>query len=186
MSDALITLETERLWLRPMIISDLDDVFEYASNPRVGPNAGWKPHQSKEESLRIMAEIFLDRENIWGIVTKQKRKLIGSIGLIDDPKRQGLRVKMIGYSIGEPYWGRGFTTEASLAILRYGFAALELELISGYCYLANRRSRQVMEKCGFHYEGCLRKAEHLFDGIIRDHLCFSLLREEYEENYGGE
>ena len=49
-----IKIETERLILRPFEESDLDDFYEYAKNDNVGPNAGWKPHESKEESEKIL------------------------------------------------------------------------------------------------------------------------------------
>jgi len=56
----------------------------------------------------------------------------GSIGLIDDPKRQYDMVKMIGYAIGEAYWGKGFMSEATHKVIQYGFAELKLFAISAY------------------------------------------------------
>jgi len=99
-------LHTERLLLGPFHINDVDDVFNYSCTPNVGANAGWKPHESKEETLKIMNEIFLDKETVWGIELKKTKKIIGSIGLIDDPKRQYDMVKMIGYAIGKAYWAK--------------------------------------------------------------------------------
>ena len=46
------TLETERLILRPFILDDLDDFFEYCSLETVGPNAGWAVHKDKEFSKK--------------------------------------------------------------------------------------------------------------------------------------
>ena len=43
-------METERLILRRWEDSDAEDLFKYASDPDVGPIAGWPPHQSIEES----------------------------------------------------------------------------------------------------------------------------------------
>jgi putative acetyltransferase len=48
------TLETDRLILRPWRENDLEDFHEYCVDPEVGPNAGWKPHESMEESRRIL------------------------------------------------------------------------------------------------------------------------------------
>ena len=42
-------IETERLLLRPWRLEDAADMYAYAKNPNVGPNAGWKPHESVEE-----------------------------------------------------------------------------------------------------------------------------------------
>ena len=49
-------LETERLVLRMYTEDDAEGLFAYASNPNVGPRAGWKPHESPEESLEIIRE----------------------------------------------------------------------------------------------------------------------------------
>ena len=56
-----IVLETERLILREWNENDLDDFFEYASNPDVGPRAGWNPHENKEVSQEILKH-FIDEK----------------------------------------------------------------------------------------------------------------------------
>ena len=51
-------LETARTLLRPFADGDAQDLYDYARDPRVGPAAGWKPHESLEESLRIIHTVF--------------------------------------------------------------------------------------------------------------------------------
>jgi RimJ/RimL family protein N-acetyltransferase len=51
-------METERILLRPWLDSDADTLFKYASDPDVGPHAGWPPHQSVEESLEVIRTVF--------------------------------------------------------------------------------------------------------------------------------
>ncbi|MDL2236607.1 GNAT family N-acetyltransferase [Christensenellaceae bacterium OttesenSCG-928-K19] len=51
-------LETERLLLRPAELEDYRDIYEYSKHPDVGSNAGWKPHENKEETIAIMRDIF--------------------------------------------------------------------------------------------------------------------------------
>ena len=169
-------LKTERLLLRPITEADAEATLAYAKGPNVGPNAGWKPHENLEETHQVLKEVFLDKENIWGIVFEDT--LIGSIGLMDDPKRQNPHTKMLGYAIGEAYWGNGIMTEAARAVLAYGFETLQIDLISGYCYTFNTRSRRVLEKCGMRLEGQLRMAEERSDGEIFDEFCFSITRGE--------
>ena len=53
------TMETERVLLRPWHDSDAESLFKYASDPDVGPRAGWPPHKSVEESLEIIRTVFL-------------------------------------------------------------------------------------------------------------------------------
>ncbi len=174
-------LYTQRLYLRAMTNDDAGDIFEYASNQNVGPNAGWKPHESREETLAVMKAIFLDKESMWGIVLKQSGKLIGSIGLVKDPKRENDNARMMGYSLGEPYWGVGYMTEAAREVLRYGFCDMKLGLISAYCYPFNERSKSVLKKCGFVYEGTLKLAEKIYDGNVYDNECYVLTAQEYFE-----
>lgn len=168
-------LTTDRLLLRPIVAEDAEDIYEYSRNANVGPNAGWKPHESIEETRLIMERVFINQEGVLGIILRESGKLIGSIGLVKDPKRENDKARMLGYAIGEAYWGQGFMTEAVRELLRYGFEELNLDLISAYCYSHNQRSRRVLEKCGFLHEGTLRQCEQLFDGNTYDHECYVLV-----------
>lgn len=173
-------IKTERLTLRPIVFSDQEDIFEYSKHPLVGPDAGWKPHENMEETMDIMKTIFLDQDSVWGIELKDEKKIIGSIGLIKDQKRENKQVMMLGYAIAYDQWGNGITTEASKAVINYGFKKLGLSLISVCCYAYNERSRRVIKKCGFKYEGTMRQAEERFDGKIFDSELYSITKEEWE------
>jgi len=171
---------TERLILRPIVLNDLEDIFEYSKHPLVGPDAGWKPHESRNETMDIMKAIFLDKDSVWGIVLKDSQKMIGSVGLIEDPKRENNLAMMLGYAIAYEQWGKGITSEASRVVLNYGFEKLGLSLISVCCYEYNSRSRGVITKCGFKYEGTMRQAEKRYDGKIFDSEIYSITKEEWE------
>jgi acetyltransferase len=177
----MATLTTKRFILRSITMDDIDDIYEYAKEENVGPNAGWKPHESREETIEIAKQIFIGQETVWAIVYKENPKVIGTVALIDDPKREYDRAKMIGYAISQNYWGRGIMTEVAKEVIEYGFEQLELDLISAYCYPFNLRSKRVIEKCGFQYEGTLKKAERVYNGEIYDNLCFALTKEEYTQ-----
>ena len=172
-------LKTKRLILRPFTMEDAQAVFDYSHQPNVGLNAGWKPHDSVEETRDTMQQIFIGKEGVFAIVVQETGQLIGSVGLIDDPKRENPRAKMLGYALSENYWGKGFMTEAVHALMRYAFERMEVDLVSAYCYPNNRRSRNVLQKCGFEFEGKLRKSEVRFDGSVMDDECFSLMRERW-------
>lgn len=73
-------------------------------------------------------------------------------------------------------------TEALRAVTEYGFERMSLDLISATCYPDNARSRRVLEKCGFAYEGRLHHAELLWNGEVRDHLLFYLPHEALQAN----
>ena len=72
-------METERLLLRPWQESDAETLFKYASDPEVGPRAGWPPHQSVEESREIIRTVF-NTEGMWAVTWKETDEPIGDQG----------------------------------------------------------------------------------------------------------
>lgn len=176
-----MNIQTERLLLRPVVENDDQDIFAYAQEPNVGPHAGWKPHESIEETREIMQQLFIGQEDIFAIVYRQEERVIGTIGLVADPKRDNDRSMMLGYAMSERFWGQGLMTEAARAVICYGFEQLGAELIAAYCYPQNSRSQAVLRKCGFIYEGTLQQASRLYDGRVVDEKCYSLIPEDYRD-----
>ena len=171
-------LETERLRLRSWTLEDLDDFYEYAKSLEVGPDAGWMPHACKEESEKILRS-FIENDDIWAIELKENSKVIGSVGLHKDTNRSGINSKMLGYVLSKVYWGQGIMPEAVKAVIKYAFEEEGLELISVQHFRFNSKSKRVIEKCGFKYEGTIRKGRKLFNGKVVDLGCYSMLKEEY-------
>lgn len=171
-------LFTDRLILRPWSVDDLDDFYEYAKNPNIGPNAGWLPHKSKEKSLEIL-ESFIKNDEVRAIVFKENNKVIGSIGVHTDKKRLNPNSKMIGYVLSEDYWGMGLMTEAVKEVLRYLFEEENVDIVSCYHSPFNNKSKNVIERSGFSYEGTLRKATKHYNGQVYDDVCYSLIKEDY-------
>lgn len=176
------SLETERLVLTMFTEDDAVDLYEYAKNPNVGPHAGWSPHKDMEESLRIIRELFIPNQT-WAIRKKDEDKVVGSISLEPDRYRPDANSKELGYSLAEDCWGQGIMTEAAKEVIRFAFDELGLDQIGICTGEANRRSQRVIEKCGFKYEGTIRRTYKVYDGTLRDSLLFSMLRREYEEQY---
>ena len=173
-SDAPI--ETERLLLRPFRESDAEAFFECCQNPNIGNNAGWKPHGSLEESQEILRSVFISQSGIWAIILKEDGRLIGSVGIIPDSKRENPQARMLGYWLDESHWGKGYMTEAVQSVLDYGFNTLQLSLITANCYPHNERSQQVLKRHGFIYEGTLHQAELTYNGHLYDHQCYYLTK----------
>ena len=169
-------IETERLLLRPFRESDAEAFFECCQNPNIGNNAGWKPHRSLEESQEILRSVFISQPGIWAIILKEDGRLIGSVGIIPDPKRENPQARMLGYWLDESHWGKGYMTEAVQSVLDYGFNTLQLNLITANCYPHNERSQKVLKRHGFIYEGTLHQAELTYDGPLYDHQCYDLAK----------
>ena len=75
-----MTLQTERLILRPWTENDAEDLYIYASDAEVGPPAGWPPHTSVENSREIIRTV-LSAPETYAVCLKENNKPIGSVGL---------------------------------------------------------------------------------------------------------
>lgn len=178
-------LTTKRLMLRSLTEQDAKDLFDYSKEEEVGKNAGWKPHESLEETEKILREVFLDQEDVFGIIEQESRKLIGTVGLVPDFTRENQQVRMLGYALGKGSWGNGYMTEAVRAILTYGFEERGYRLISVSHYTDNVRSQRVIEKCGFQFEGIQRQSEIRYDGVVMDKKWYSVTKDEFFEALKG-
>lgn len=175
------TMETERLILRAWSHGDLDDLYEYAIDPEVGPDAGWQPHSDKDVTAGVLKK-FMESDCEWAVEYRENHKVIGLINLHADRKRDGVNVQSIGFVLAREYWGRGLMSEAVRRLLPYAFEDAGLDMVSICHYPFNQRSRRVIEKCGFTYEGTIRMAKKLPDGRILDEVCYSMTREDYFAN----
>lgn len=147
-------LETERLILRRWKESDAEDLYIYASNPDVGPIAGWPPHQSVEESLDVIKNVLNGKE-AYAICLKEDGKAIGAIELkLNDHTDMTERDDEceLGYWLGKLFWGQGFMTEAAREILRHAFEDICMSKVWCGYYEGNAKSKHVQEKVGFKYQ----------------------------------
>jgi len=144
---------TERLILRPWLVSDAEDLYKYAKSPEVGPIAGWPIHTSVENSREIIENVLAVDET-YAVCLKEDGKAIGSVGLMIGkasnpilPETEG----EIGYWLGVPFWGQGLIPEAVRELIRHGFEDLGLEVLWCVYFDGNVKSKRVQEKCGFMY-----------------------------------
>ena len=151
MNDMII--ETDRLILRPWKESDAESLYEYAKDPAIGPIAGWPPHQSVDESLDVICNVF-NGDECYAICEKENDKAIGAIelklkGHTDMTDRED--ECELGYWLGKPFWGRGYMPEAVQELLRHGFENFGMTTIWCGYYDGNEKSKRVQEKVGFAY-----------------------------------
>lgn len=163
-------------------MEDVESFYLMCANPEVGPGAGWKPHESLEESQKIL-EKWINEDGgdiIFAIEEKGTGSLAGSIGLHKDTHRAfSAGCRMIGYCIAKEQWGKGFATEAANAVMDYAFQKLRVKMLTIDHYVENKGSRRVIEKCGFRYEGTLRRALQVYDGSYKDTCFYSMTAAEY-------
>ena len=149
-----VILKTERLLIRPWRQSDLDDFYSYASVDGVGQMAGWKPHESKEES-KIILDMFISHKKTFAL--EYQGKVIGSVGIekyneTHFPEFENKKGREIGYVLSKEYWGQGLMPEALKEVIRFLFENANLDVIFCGHFLWNEQSHRVQEKSGFkHY-----------------------------------
>lgn len=172
---------TNRLIIRPWRISDSSDLYEYAKSELVGPNAGWKPHKSEEESKEVI-NMFISNNESYAIVLKSENKVIGGIGLHNrkpDVALKDLEQREIGYVLNPKYWGNGYMPEAVNTLIDYGLNKMNLDLIWCGHYDFNNNSKRVNEKCGFKYKFKRREDLKMLDNIEVTVLYYNILKSEY-------
>ena len=144
-------METDRILLRPWRESDAQALFKYASDPDVGPRAGWPPHKSVEESLQIIRTVF-NTPTMWAVELKKIGEVIGCVGYLP-ASVSNLQIPddqcEVGYWIGKPYWGKGICTEALRLVIDYCFNVKHFTTLWGDYFPGNPASGRVMTKCGF-------------------------------------
>ena len=149
-----VSLSTERLLLRPWRSDDLEDFFAYASEDGVGQMAGWKPHENREESQRILDHFIRGRRTF---ALEYRGRAVGSLGIeeYDEerfPELAEKKCREIGFVLAKEHWGKGLMPEAVREAVRYLFEEAGLDAILCGHFLWNRQSLRVQEKCGFrHY-----------------------------------
>ncbi len=166
----------DRIVLRKWTPADRSSMLAHADNRNVWRNLKDRfPHPYSErdaiEWIRHV-EALGDPATEFAIVVDGAA--VGGIGI-----RRGTDVDRktgeIGYWLGEPFWGRGFATEALRAVAAYAFETLDLERLEAGVFEWNPASCRVLEKAGFHLEARLEKSVFK-DGRLIDRLLYARLR----------
>ena len=173
-------LQTKRLILRPWCEDDAEELYKYASDPDVGPPAGWQPHTSVENSREII-RMVLSAPETYAVCLKEDGKPIGSVGFHRNDLAEQDDEYELGYWIGKPFWGRGLIPEASLEMLRYAFEDLGMNRIWCGYYDGNIKSRCVQEKLGFVYHHTTEGLEVKQMNEIRTGHVMLMTREQWEK-----
>ena len=149
-----ITLETERLVLRPRSEADLDALYRISNDPLVRrylwddePVSRAQIEGIFAQSVREFAEKGL---GLFGIHLRDEEKLLGLCGFRSLENTAEIE---LAYELSPEWWGRGLTTEASRACLHYAFEEVGLELVVAGVEPQNAASIKVIEKLGMRYAG---------------------------------
>ena len=149
------TIETDRLVLRKLKVSDYSDMFEYSKSNTVTKYLLWREHPDERYTRDYLsfiqsqyrAGLFYD----WALVEKDSNRMIGTCGFarLDFENNSA----EIGYVINPAFWHRGYATEAVKRVIEFGFDVLNLHRIEARYIVGNEVSRRVMEKNNMAFEG---------------------------------
>lgn len=190
-------LETERLILRPWRETDAPVLYRLASDPQIGPNAGWRPHESIGYSRIIIRMIYAPKD-VFAIILKNDvtgsdgKKIaagipIGSIGLTPGPseaRNVSASAAELGYWIGSPYWHNGFAQEAAKEVIYYGFRNKNFDQIWCAYYKGNEPSKRVMKKIGFYWHHTIANSYNPMLQTAQTEYFNCMTRSDFETLYG--
>jgi len=146
-------IETERLLLREITLDDKEGLFKLYANPEVQKYTGEPVVESIEEIEKAIKIRISDYKKYgfgrWATILKNGMQFLGWAGLAYLPEFDEID---LGYRFLPEYWGSGIATEASRAILNYGFDHLELKKIIAIAMKENKASIRVMQKIGMEFD----------------------------------
>lgn len=153
-----LVLETERLILRPLELSDAEAMFEMDNNPEVHKYLWQTPTQTIDETIKVIE--YVNRQyaenNIgrFATIVKETGEFIGWTGIkfVNDHEENGnTNFYDYGYRLNEKFWNKGYATEASVMWLDYGFNKMNIDKMNAYTHAQNGASNHVLQKVGMKF-----------------------------------
>ncbi|TKY71160.1 N-acetyltransferase p20 [Spatholobus suberectus] len=168
-------VDLSKISLRPLVLSDLDDLMVWTADEKVAAFCTWDPYTSKEDGINFIQSIAT--KFVWCRAICLNDRAIGCISLSSYSEHNKSRQKSaeLGYALGSKYWGKGVATQVVKQVVKAAFTELpHLERLEALVDVLNVGSQRVLEKAGFQREGLLRKYVFL-KGKGRDLFMFSVL-----------
>ncbi|MCR8842437.1 GNAT family N-acetyltransferase [Paenibacillus sp. SC116] len=156
------TIRTDRLLIRPFQLSDAQRVYEFCNNYNVYKSTLTLPYPYPIESAISWIQTHEDNFNNnryyeFAITDKNTHELYGAIGLTNHKTHKNGE---LGYWIAEEYWGKGYATEATKAVIAFAFSEKQYHKVYARFFASNPASGRVMQKVGMLEEG--RLAQHVY------------------------
>ena len=155
-------IETDRLVLRAIELSDASAIFDYAKNPIVSEHTLWEPHQTLADSTSYIKDYVLPYyakgvPEPYGIALKNApEKIIGTVGAFWTSRHA--KAMELAYALSEKHWGKGYMPEAARAVMNKCIQEYGLKRVQARCVVENDKSATVMKKIGMQHEGTMRSS----------------------------
>jgi RimJ/RimL family protein N-acetyltransferase len=141
------------LLLRPFEAEDAPAAHEVYSDPEVMRYVATGPLPDATMTRRLLQDYTIHQQawgySFWAVVERESKRLIGDAGLYRTPVGE----VELGYTLGRPWWGRGYATEAAGAWLETAFSRLGIREVVALAEPANAASLRVLEKLGMTRDG---------------------------------
>lgn len=154
-----LTLETDRLLLKPLTRDDLEDIWPFLSDPSIPEFMAWEHHKTKQETIdflgRVVNDINTDKAYHWGIYIN-KKTLCGLFSIIAVLRKHRSLIYDRGelaYWIGSKFRGKGIMTEAGKTIIDFSFNELKLHRLVVSHFTENNASEKLIQRLNFNYIG---------------------------------
>ena len=180
------TLEANRVILSPIDSSMALDLFNMWSTEGYAEISGF----DKPEKISVVSAAVEDFRELnqsgcyfkWAIRNKMSGSFLGECELYAiRPQIRPCIEWAIGFSLKKDVWGKGFMTEALERILKFACQEFIVNRIKADVLPENIKSRKILEKLGFEYEG-LQKSKNFINGTFRSMALMAHTRQRYHEN----
>jgi RimJ/RimL family protein N-acetyltransferase len=155
-------LETDRLILRALELSDFEAYAGFCSDPQVVPFVFGRP-LSRQEAWQSFAAMVghwaLRGFGMWALEDRESREFVGRAGL-DYPEALGYADLEAGWLLGRAHWGWGLAFEAAVAVLNFAFYSLDRQQVASVMRPQNLASIRLAERLGMSPSGAID-----FDGL---------------------
>lgn len=172
-------IETERLLIRPTVLSDLDSIHEMLSD---------------EETMTYFVEGTYSKAKVREIINRNQKETHHFTVLLKSSKRVIGKIsynpwfmkktKEIGWIFFKTATGKGYCTEAAKAIVKYAFETEKIHRLIATCQPTNIPSRRVCQKLGMRLEGTFRECIYYKDNQWWDEEFYAILENDYFKQKG--
>lgn len=166
--------ETDRLIIMPVSFSDLSDIYEVLSDSN--SMTYFVEGTYSLDQVKQFIQEDLEKMHQFSVFLKETGKWVGKLSFHPWFMKDTYE---IGWIFSSQYTSYGYCTEASKAILDYGFKVLNLHRIVATCQPENIASKRVCEKLGMRLEGLFKKCIYYKNDIWWDELFYAILKEDY-------
>jgi RimJ/RimL family protein N-acetyltransferase len=143
-------IETERLLLRAPRSDDAKTIATLLNDRRIAENTVRIPHPyTITDAQRFIAGANASSGETVFLITRRDATVLGACGVAERAED----APEIGYWLAVTFWGKGYATEATRAVIDYAFADLHYDVLHAGARVSNPASRRVLEKCGFQWTG---------------------------------